>query len=158
MKTSGDGSWEGTVEVFAPGINLPATAHAATRDGSDAIEVVEPFELSGGPSFTVWKASVIGRSDGGLSVAYRASAPLTFTHVDAWVTDARDRRLGTSSSASGVEEWRAGSAGARELGLGSVVGEIKLRRRSSGSLTLHLAWRDASTGTSGVLERVLEPR
>jgi hypothetical protein len=158
VTTSGFGSWEGIVEVFVPTIELPATVHAGTREESAAVEVVVPFELDGGPAFTIWDASVIGRPDGGSSVAYRAFAPLTFTHVDAWVTDTRGRRLGAASSASGVEEWRAGSAGARELGLGSVVGEIELRRRSAGALTLHVAWRDASTGATGTLERILEPR
>ena len=157
VKVGTDGSWQGDVEVFAPRVALPAAVHAATRNGPTAVEASDAFTLGGGPPIVAWKASVVTGRAGAMTVAYHASVPLTFTRVDAWVTDARGRRVGGSRSASSVDEWQAGSAGARELGIGSIVDVISVRGHAKGRLVLTIAWRDASTASSGTLVVPLEP-
>ena len=157
VKVDADGRWAGTVPVFTPRVALPATVRAATSVGSLAVESTHPVVLGGGQPIVVWEASVTrGRTDA-LTVAYRASAPLTFTEIVAWVTGKGGDRIGAASSASWVEEWRPGSAGASELGLGSLTGAVPISQRDAGKLVLHLRWHDASTGASGVVERVLRP-
>ena len=157
LEVGASGSWRGDVRVFAPRVALPAVVHAATQNGQVAVEASDPFELGGGSPIVVWEASVVAGRDGGLTVAYRASAPLTFTRIDARVTDARGRQVGASRAASRVEDWRAGSAGARDLGIGSVVDVINIRGRGMGRLVLTMTWHDASTGATGTLDWVLEP-
>ncbi len=157
VKADADGNWAGTVAVFAPRVALPATVRAATSVGILAVEGTHPVVLGGGQPIVVWDASVTRGRTGSLTVAYRASAPLTFTEVDAWVTGKGGARIGAASSASSVDEWRPGSAGASGLGLGSVTGAVPISQRDAGRLVLHLRWHDASTGASGVVERVLRP-
>ncbi|HEY6569497.1 MAG TPA: hypothetical protein VIZ22_04365 [Candidatus Limnocylindrales bacterium] len=156
VKVGADGSWQGEVQVFAPRVALPAAVHASTSTGSAAVEASDPFTLGGGSPILVWKASVVTGRRGAMTVAYRASGPLTFTRIDAWVSDGRGRRLGASRTASRVNEWQAGSAGARELGIASIVDVISIRGKPRGGLVLTIAWRDASTASTGTLVVPLE--
>ena len=89
-------------------------------------------------------------------MGYRASAPLDIARVRAWVTDDTGMTTGQAMASSHVEEWQAGSAGGRELGLGTISGEIPLGGRIAGWVVLHLAWDDPVTGAPQGLQRDIE--
>ena len=120
-----------------------------------AIEAKASIAIEGAGLVVLWDATAVERSPGRLVVEYRPSAPLTVTHVSAWIPDGTGRLLGKSISASRVEEWQPGSAGARDLGLGTVSGGIDILGRIAGGLVLHLAWRDPITGATGALQRAI---
>jgi len=151
-----DGRWSGTLSVFAPQVVLPATIRAVgTVDGAPAVaEAV--ITLGGGPMLYLWTAWVDHAPDGTVLVRYRAAAPLSQTSVDSWVTDRDGRQLGASTDASVVDQWIPGSAGARDLGLGSVSGFIPLSGLVDDALTLHISWEDPLSKASGTLERALD--
>jgi hypothetical protein len=72
------------------------------------------------------------------------------------VNDAAGNRIGKTTGASRIEPSQAGSAGGREIGLGTVSGEIRLGRRIAGPLFLNFAWRDPITGAPGELQYTLD--
>jgi hypothetical protein len=158
VKLGADGSWTGWVEVFASRVALPAVVHAVVVDGSTRAEAFAATTLGGGSQVVIWDASIMSGEDGRPIVAYDAAAPLSFGDVDAWVANAAGHRLGASRREILVDFARPGSAGGRELGIGSVADAIKLRPGAVGTLVLHLAWRDASTGARGSLERTVDVR
>ena len=156
VTTGADGAWEGSLRVFAAHVALPATVHVIALLPRGAAEAARAITLNGGAQVVLWEASEVAGIDGRPAVRYRASAPLGYAKVAAWVTDAAGRRIGEAIGASRVEEWQAGSAGGRELGLGTLAGAIPVRGRITGPVELHLSWRDPVTGEPGVLDRVIE--
>ena len=123
--------------MFAPRVALPAVVRAIALGPDGAIEAKASIAIEGADLVVLWDATAVERSPGRLAVEYRASAPLTFTHVSAWITDATGRPLGKTISASRVEVWQPGSAGARDLGLGTVSGGIDIRGRiAAGSCSI----------------------
>ena len=156
VKTESDGSWEGAVRVFAPRIALPATVSVAALLPQGPIEASGAIVLEGGGQVVLWDASIVAATNQMPTVGYRASAPLDVARVRAWVTDDTGMTLGQAMASSHVEEWQAGSAGGRELGLGTISGEIPLRGWIAGRVVLHLAWDDPVTGAPQGLERDIE--
>ena len=156
VTTGADGTWDGLVRVFAPRDARTAVVRAATRFEGASAGVADPITLDGGAEFVLWDASLVAGAGGRPAVAFRASAPLAFSHIAAWVTDASGNRVGKTTGASRVEPSQEGSAGGRELGLGTVSGEIQLGRRIAGAVLLNFAWRDPVTGAPGELQRTLD--
>jgi len=154
--TDGDGSWAGAVRVFASRVALPAAVTAVARFGQQPIEARTPVVLVGGSLVIVWDAGVNEAADGRALVRFAGSAPLTFTDVTAQVT-ADGRIVGRSRGSSYVDAVRPGSAGAKELGLGTISGSILINEPLHGRLVLHLAWRDASTGATSAIQQDLDP-
>jgi hypothetical protein len=153
--TNEDGAWKGEVPVFAPRVALPAVVHAAALLQRAPVEAHNPIVLDGNSALVVWDASVIVGSDGRPTAVYHATAPLAFTDIAAWVAGADGSRAGASAKASHGAAPLPGSAGGRELGLGSVTGTLLVRGPVSRPLVLHIVWHDPATGASGTVLRVL---
>ena len=149
------GAWEGDVKVFAPRVALPAVVRVVAPLGRATVEASAAIVLAGGAQVVLWDASVADALGNVPTVRYRATAPLDFTGMTAWVTDGDGRRLGKRSNTPRVEPMQPGSAGGRELGLGSISGVIPIRRRITWPLVLHISWHDSTTGASGMVLRIL---
>ena len=144
------GAWEGDVKVFAPRVALPAVVRVVAPLGRATVEASAGIVLAGGAQVVLWDASVADGLGKVPTVRYRATAPLDFTGMTAWVTDGDGdgRWLGKRSNTARVEAMQPGSAGGRELGLGSISGVIPAVARSHGR----------SCSTSRGTTRQQEPR